>query len=136
MITESSRTRALRGLGIIFFIGIIIFMFLKFQAFIFGPHITDISIPEYLNIEESFLEVNGKVAYTETLTIQGRSITLDESGNFKEILVFPRGNTTLEFVLTDPFGKTKFYYFHIYADYPEIQASLEAVLPTLNEEEL
>lgn len=136
MITESSRTIALRSLGIIFFIGIIIFMFLKFQAFFFGPRLANINITTWTNIETASLELSGKVKYAEELSIQDRSVTLDESGAFNETLVFPKGYTELELAITDPFRKTKFYHFHIYADYPEIQVLKETVLPTTNEEAL
>lgn len=135
MATRNLRAIVLRIIGIGFFAGIIVFMYFKFQAFIYGPRIVDISLEPFMTIDTSSLEIQGKVKYTEEMFINGRSILLDETGEFKETIVFPAGHSVIEIHLVDPFGKEKFHYYNIYTNHSIASENEPELLLTIDNEE-
>lgn len=103
------------GFGIIFFILIVIFSYSRFGRYINGPIMKEISIDTYEEIQDLTLAINGKVKNTETLTINNRTITLNQDNTFNEIIVVSPGLTIIDIYMVDAFGKSKTYQYNIYS---------------------
>jgi len=57
-------------------------------------------------VEEPYLALRGRIEKESRLTVNGREITIDHTGNFNETIELPAGATTLEFLAENRFGKT------------------------------
>jgi hypothetical protein len=75
-------------------------------AYAQGPHITLSQPTNYASITSTTTHVIGRVERANTITLNGKAITIDEQGNFDEtIVVFP-GTNVLTLVARDQFGRS------------------------------
>jgi hypothetical protein len=56
---------------------------------------------------EGFLTIAGRAHHTETFTMNGGTLLIDEHGDFKKVLSTPKGGATLSFTAQDRFGRTR-----------------------------
>jgi hypothetical protein len=95
-------------------IGVVIFLLMSFgayglykaKAFLGGPKII-IEYPKNgQTVEESFMEISGKVINISSLFLNGRQIFTDKEGNFKGELLLADGYNIIEMSGADKFGRT------------------------------
>ncbi len=86
--------------------GILIFYFF-YQArfFILGPRIV-VEFPQNGDVlKESLIEVKGKAQNVSLLLLNGKSILVDTSGNFKGSLILAEGYNIIELLAKDKFDR-------------------------------
>lgn len=110
---QSKRSIIIRGIGLIFFIFVIIFGYNRFGRYIHGPQIVEISLKEYQQIDSLSLPITGTVRNVELISINGQNITINDKNTFNEIIVLSPGYTIIDIDLIDPFGKEKTYSYSI-----------------------
>lgn len=95
-------------------IGVVIFLLVSFgayglykaKAFLGGPKII-IEYPQNgQDVEESFVEISGKVINVSSLFLNGRQIFTDKEGNFKGDLLLASGYNIIGVSGVDKFGRT------------------------------
>lgn len=111
--TSSKRSLLFQGIGLVFFIFILIFGYNRFERYIHGPQIVSLSLEEYQYIDTLSLTVTGELKNVATLMIQGRNINFNKEGIFSEIVVLTPGYTIIEIDLIDPFGTQKTYSYSV-----------------------
>ncbi len=104
--TERHQTkRKLKILSICFlFILLFGYTFYEIQRVIFGPSI-EVTYPATgASVSDSLLEISGVAKNIKDITLNGRSILMDEEGNFKEKVLLSYGYNALELKASDKFG--------------------------------
>ena len=105
----------LRAIGIIFFIGILVFAYTRFGRYRTGPEVVEISLEDYTSTKELFLPFSGSIRNIEYMHIDGRNIILDKEGTFNEVVVLMPGINEMTIDIGDSFGKRKQYRYTIYS---------------------
>jgi hypothetical protein len=93
--------------AVILLAAIIGYSFFQARDFIRGPYLV---IDEPQNgslVEHPLVTVNGKALNISSLSLNGRSIAVDEDGNFNETLVLARGYTIMTLEARDRFGRVE-----------------------------
>jgi len=78
---------------------------LEARHLIAGPAIT-LAVPTNYTSSAGFIEVSGIAHNTESLTVNGGLLPIDEEGRFKDELTLARGGAILSFTARDRFGRT------------------------------
>lgn len=125
---RTPRTILLSALGIVFFIGIIIFGYNRFGRYIDGPEITSINLDQHQTISELYYHIQGSVENTTQIRINNNDITLNQDKTFKHISAISPGTTDIDIEIQDPFGKKRNYTYTISSTY-----SQKEYISTLNE---
>jgi len=110
---RAPRTLLFRGIGIVFFILIIIFAYNRFGRYLHGPEIQTISITDYQEITQQPLVINGTVSNTETMFINGRQVSLTDDDTFQDIIVLSTGRSIIEIEVIDSFAAQRSYRYTI-----------------------
>lgn len=84
---------------------ILIYGLFRVYPIVVGPVITLTSPQDGEIVASSTFLVTGKVARAKEITLQGRPITIDTEGNFKETLVTHSPYTILVLEAIDTYGK-------------------------------
>jgi hypothetical protein len=71
-----------------------------------GPSITIYSPDDGDYVASTTFEISGQVKRANSIMLQGRPITIDTEGRFKETLVAQAPHTILVLVATDSYGET------------------------------
>jgi hypothetical protein len=93
-------------LGILIVLGYALF---ATHDFLLGPTII---VSEPLNgstFHESSVEIKGQVLRIQDITLNGRSITIDDKGNFEEDVLLAPGYNIFYLSARDKFGRSKDY---------------------------
>ncbi len=88
----------------LFFIIIIIYAYSRSSNLIFGVKIKDINIADGTKVENSILEVKGNAKNAIFITLNGREISIDQSGNFNETVALLLGYNVINIQARDKFG--------------------------------
>lgn len=106
-ITRSTFLKIIKIVATILFISIIvIYALYRSLNYAKGPSIT---ITEPINgstISSTTVQIKGIVERTNNISLNGRTISIDESGNFNEILIVFPGTNIFRFEANDQFGRT------------------------------
>lgn len=94
------------GLVSLFFLLIIIFVFFNSQDLIFGVKIKNVNLKDNLKVTDSIFEITGRAMNAVNLTLNGREISIDQKGNFKETLALLSGYNIVEIIAQDKFGNS------------------------------
>jgi hypothetical protein len=78
---------------------------LEARHLIAGPVIS-LTVPTNYTSSTGFIEVSGTAHNTESLTVNGALLPIDEEGRFKDELALPKGGAILSFTARDRFGRT------------------------------
>ncbi|MEK7641916.1 MAG: hypothetical protein AAB365_02895 [Patescibacteria group bacterium] len=71
-----------------------------------GPHISIIEPADWATLQASTTDIRGRIERANSITLNGKDIFIDESGNFSEtIAVFP-GTNIVTLTAHDQFGRT------------------------------
>lgn len=62
--------------------------------------------PITVNADDGFMTLSGRALHTETLTLDGSTLLIDESGHFSKTLALPHGGVTITLKANDRFGRT------------------------------
>ena len=93
----------------IFFLFIIVYAFFRSQDLIFGIKIKNVSIngspaQSGIKVMNSVVEVTGNAKNAINLALNGREISIDKSGNFKETIAPLSGYNIINITVKDKFG--------------------------------
>ncbi len=55
--------------------------------------------------DQGFITLSGRALHTETLTLDGSTLLIDEKGNFSKKLTLPRGGSVLTLEANDRFDR-------------------------------
>ena len=86
---------------------VLIYFFSRIFNFLYGPIITINSPSEGEIIKTETFYVDGNVKNVKNISINGKDITIDEKGNFKEEIVAKSPYTLVVIEAIDKYGKTK-----------------------------
>ena len=105
-----TRTTFLRiikiGSAILVILLIVAYALWRSFAYARGPRITLSEPANYASVTSTTTHVIGRVERANTITLNGKAITIDEQGNFDEtIIVFP-GTNILTLVARDQFERS------------------------------
>lgn len=78
----------------------------KAAPLLLGPRIDLVSPTENQVFPDGMVLVQGVARNTESLTLDGAPLLIDEKGAFSTTLVLPSGGAILEISVTDRFGRT------------------------------
>jgi hypothetical protein len=92
------------GLLSIFFLFILVYAFFRSYDLVFGVKIRNVNIKNGQTFTESVLPVEGNAKNATHLTLNGREISIDEEGNFKETVALLSGYNILNIRAEDKFG--------------------------------
>lgn len=70
-----------------------------------GPEIVLEGIDDSITTQDKTLFLTGKILHSSFITINGRPIFVDESGNFNEKLLLSSGVSIIDIYAKDKFGK-------------------------------
>lgn len=91
------------------FIGILVFItgyaYSKTIDVIRGPEIVVESPTIGATLEKNLIEVKGRAFHIAKLYLNGNQIFTDDEGNFSELLLLPKGYSTLHLEATDIFNR-------------------------------
>jgi hypothetical protein len=76
------------------------------RPLLLGPHLTVSSPADFSTFPDGFVEVAGTAVRTQTLTLDGAPLLIDESGKFYTLLTLPSGGAILSLTAKDRFGRT------------------------------
>ncbi len=104
--TERNKTKKNLKIFTICFLFVFLFgyTFYEIQRVIFGPSIEVIYPATGTSVSDSLLEISGVAKNIKDITLNGRSIFMDEEGNFKEKILLSYGYNALELKASDKFG--------------------------------
>lgn len=71
-----------------------------------GPSLSIESPTNYASAVEGAVTVSGVARHTETLTLNGGILLIDEKGRFSTSLTLPQGGAILSLTATDRFGRS------------------------------
>jgi hypothetical protein len=86
------------------FLFIVVFAFFRSKDLILGVKIKNINIFDGEKVMDSILKINGNAKNAKTLTLNGRSILIDQKGNFDETIVLFSGYNVINIKAQDKFG--------------------------------
>lgn len=92
-------------------VALALFLLLAYGAFrayplLSGPALALASPAPYATIADGELLIEGIVRRTETLTLNGSLLLIDENGHFRTSLTLPPGDAILSLTARDRFGRT------------------------------
>lgn len=88
----------------IFFILILVFVFFNSRELIFGVKIKNVDIADNQKVTDSILKITGNAKNAVELTLDGREISIDQSGNFDETIALAPGYNVINIKAQDKFG--------------------------------
>jgi hypothetical protein len=96
----------LRTLVLIVLILLLGYGFIKAWPLLSGPSLS-ISVPtNYTTSADGFITISGTANHTESVTLNGGPLLIDQQGHFEETLLLPQGGGILTVTATDRFGRS------------------------------
>ena len=71
-----------------------------------GPRITISEPADWSSVQASTTPIRGVVERAHIVTMNGKPVSIDESGNFNEIIIVFPGTNIVTFTAKDQFGRT------------------------------
>ncbi len=108
MLTRQSTQKIVRGsiFGIIFLI-VIGYAGFAFHDFIIGPTLIITEPANGSVFSLPTIPVKGVVKRIQDISLNGRSLTIDDKGNFNELVLLSPGYNVLTLIAKDKFGRSK-----------------------------
>ena len=88
----------------LFFLFIIVYAFFRSHDLIFGVKIKNVDIVDGAVFTDSVLQVTGNAKNAINLTLNGREISIDQEGNFNEVVALLLGYNVISIKAIDKFG--------------------------------
>ncbi len=106
-LTRTSFLRLTRIAGAIVIVALIVaYAIWRSLAYARGPHIILSDPTDFASIDATTTHIIGRVERANIITLNGRAVTIDESGNFNETIVIFPGTNILRLEAKDQFGRT------------------------------
>lgn len=83
---------------------VLVYGLIKAVPLIRGPYI---AISELATNADGLTTLSGTAVHTDTLTVDGGTLLIDNNGHFSTSLMFPRGGVILKLTATDRFGRSR-----------------------------
>lgn len=99
---------------VIVMVSILAYALFQARTLIHGPTLTVTSPKNGATMSQSFVEIAGTAGNISEIELNGRDITVDENGAFREPLLLGKGYTILTLKARDRFGR-------------EVQSTLELI---------
>jgi hypothetical protein len=92
-------------------IGVVLALLLIYGGFkayplLSGPSLAITSPTPYATATDGFVSISGTAKRTETLTLNGAVLLIDEHGDFSTTLTLPPGDAILSLTARDRFGRS------------------------------
>lgn len=81
------------------------YTFFEIQKMVFGPKIVVLSPKNGGLVSQSLIEISGKTANIKSISLNDKSIFIDEKGNFSEKILLSYGYNVLTLKASDKFGR-------------------------------
>lgn len=94
-----------RRLIIVLLVALLSYGAVKAWPLVSGPSITLSSPVDYATVQDGFLTISGTAHRTESLSLDGGPLLIDQEGRFEKTLLLPRGGAILTLTATDRFGR-------------------------------
>ena len=104
--TDNPKKLIRYGLTGVFFLFIVGFAFFNSRGLVFGVEIKNVNIVDGATLTENILRVTGNAKNAIKLTLNGREISIDQTGNFNETLVLLSGYNIINIEAVDKFKHT------------------------------
>ena len=88
----------------IFFIILVIYGTLRSRDLIFGVQIRNVNIVDGEKFTDNILKLEGNAKNATILTLNGRDISVDQEGNFRETVALLSGYNLINITARDKFG--------------------------------
>lgn len=88
----------------VFFMLIVGYGLFGSREMIAGVKIKDVNLEDGKKVEENILSIEGNAKNALSLTLNGRVVSIDEHGNFRETIALLLGYNTVSIFATDKFG--------------------------------
>lgn len=98
------KKKLIRGLILTFSLFVIIYAFFKAEDLIFGVSIENVNIENQTAFDKSKIEISGNARHATALVLNGREISIDKEGNFKEDIGLSIGYNIINIKAKDKFG--------------------------------
>lgn len=89
-----------------FFLFIILYAFFNSRGLIFGVQIKNVNIVDGATVSNKVLKVTGNAKNAIKLVLNGREISLDQTGEFNETIILLKGYNIIQIEATDKFKHT------------------------------
>ncbi len=130
------RNILIRSIGILFFIFILFFGYNRFGRYLNGPIIQELSLEQYQTTTERSKIIEGVVENTQSLVINNKEITLNENGSFRYVMALAPGLSSVHIDITDAFGDSKHYQYHIYSTAEKFNYTKEHIETNITQEDI
>ena len=87
-----------------FFLLIVIFAFSRSKDLIVGVKIKDVNLTDGITVTNNILKITGNAKNAINLTLNGREISVDQQGNFNEMIALLPGYNIINIKAQDKFG--------------------------------
>jgi len=88
----------------VLFIFIVTYAFFNAKDLIFGVKIKNVNIENGIDSEANIVKITGNAKNANKLTLNGREISIDQTGNFNETIVLLMGYNIVTIKAEDKFG--------------------------------
>ena len=88
----------------VFFILIVIYAILGSKDLIWGVKIKNVNLVDGATVTENIIKLTGNAKNAINLTLNGREISIDQSGNFNETIALLDGYNIINIKAQDKFG--------------------------------
>lgn len=88
----------------VFSLFILTYAFFQSKYLIFGVKIKDINIENQTSFSTNKVEIEGNAKHAVEVTLNGREISIDKTGNFKESIALSEGYNIVTLKAKDKFG--------------------------------
>jgi hypothetical protein len=89
---------------------------------VLGTPLKVVSATDGATLEDTFLPIVGVAPHARELSINGRSVFIDRSGNFDDGVILSPGYNIVEVALKDRFGKQTMKTYHVVVEEREAVA--------------
>ena len=99
----------IKNVSVVLLVLVAVYGFIKAYPLLSGPHIQYATTIQGSDAASgsAFTTISGKAIHTETLTMDGATLLIDQEGNFSKTLTLPRGGSILTLTATDRFGRSR-----------------------------
>jgi hypothetical protein len=118
---SSPRNFLVKIIIFIVLVAILVFIYSRYGRFIGGPGIKHISLDDFTSIRGGHVLVEGEFKNAKSARVNGNQLILDPQHGFSIDVALQPGDNIIDVEVTDPFGKTRYYTYHVYSELPESQ---------------
>lgn len=106
----------MRGRSIALFVLLLLVGYgaVKAWPLLHGPTLTVLSPGPEASLPDGYLFIRGIATHTESLTLNGSQLLIDQEGRFEKLLLLPPGGAIITLTSTDRFGRSTTERRHVF----------------------